>query len=339
VRSSELLSAAATWSLVDAAVRTLAGLETWAYAVLLDEEGLTVRLAQRSPTPLPRPWRAAAGGSWTIHRRELAALDPAGPAVSRPSDWYLALGSHDGGLLLLDVFPTTAAVSVSGDPRACVRLVSCLMAQFRSVPGHRVLAADGVLPGAIPTALPAVLKAVESADPAPTFVVCAEPGPQDSTRLHALLAARPWFKAVVLGETKGSRWPLTVDADGLVRSRALGLTASAADLPRTVRNRPGPVTLAAPPRPRPQRSSQQSSPLSTSQATRSPSQSSGLPESPEPSAFSSQFPREARPQALLFARTGLGPAPESDPGEVRTGVRQAARPTGSGRGLGGKARQ
>jgi hypothetical protein len=210
----------------------------WPYAASIGAEDITLLMAERARLLPPPPWRAVGDGRWTAARSEVEASFRPHASAQRPSDWYVALGSDGPRLVLLDLAPTVCPISVSGDPLRRANLVRSLLAQFASVPGHRTLIADEVVPQQYSTPLGTALDALDHVEPVPTLIACAAPAPQESIRLQAALLERAWLKALILGETKGSNWPISVDADGVVRSRPLGLLATSSGLPERVGTRP-----------------------------------------------------------------------------------------------------
>ena len=227
-----------TWHAVDAAVRWAGSGAAWPYAVLLGPEEATVRLAGRVPVVAPEPWRTVEGG-WAAPREALSAGDPPthlGRAYS--STAYAALGSSGADLVFLDLALVPGVLTVQGDQRAAGELISSLLAQLAAGGAHRVIAAERS---------PRALEEIEHQETAPpTFLAWSNPDAPTATRLHRATTLRPWLRVVVLGDTNGTRWSLTVGADGVVSSAALGLTAASAGLPPQIPPRPAPAAVPEP---------------------------------------------------------------------------------------------
>jgi hypothetical protein len=172
------------------------------YAVLLGPDTATVRFA--GPTP-----------SAVFDRSTLTITDPAAASV------YVCLGSNGTDLVFLDLAAAPGVLTVDGDPRAATALANSLMSQLAP---HRVAHIEQ---------WPRALEELED-DGRLTFLIWPRPDAENAVRLHRAAEQRPWLRIIVLGDTNGTRWPLTVTADGVVSSLALGLTASSSSLPEQV---------------------------------------------------------------------------------------------------------
>ena len=224
-----------TWNTLDAAVQWAGDGPAWPYAVILGPDTVTVRLAGRIVTEPPKPWSATDGG-WTVGRDALgkAAL-PGQRARAYSSAAYAALGSRGQDIAFLDLGLVPGVLTVEGDRKAATDLVNSLMTQMLAGGAHRVR-----------TDLNELLDDRAAGDGnALTFLVCADPDGETAVRLHKAASLWPWLRVVVLGETQGSRWSLTVDPDGVVRAPVLGLSAVCSGLPQSIPPRP-PATPAAP---------------------------------------------------------------------------------------------
>ena len=225
-----------TWNTLDTAVQWAGDGPAWPYAVILGPETVTVRLAgRRRLAEPPKPWTRTDGG-WTVGREALgkAAL-PEQRARAYSSAAYAALGSRGQDIAFLDLGLVPGVLTVEGDRKAATDLVNSLMTQMIAGGAHRVR-----------TDLNELLEDRAAGDgTALTFLVCADPDGETAVRLHKAASLWPWLRVVVLGETQGSRWSLTVDADGVVRAPALGLSAVCSGLPQSIPPRPA-ATPAAP---------------------------------------------------------------------------------------------
>jgi len=233
-----------TWTAVDMAVQWAGTGRAWPYAVILGPRTVTLRLAGKNSAEPAPPWRAVPGG-WAAERETLAAAElPERRSRAYSSAAYAALGSDGADLVLLDLALAPGVLTVDGDRRAATELVNSLMAQVAAVEPNRVIFAQD---------LPHQLEEIEQEKFAPpTFLVCSDPYEATAHRLHQAAARKPWLRVVVLGETRGPRWSLTVDADGVVSSAALGLTAASAGLPQHIPPRPTPSPVRfEEPRPEP----------------------------------------------------------------------------------------
>ena len=218
-----------TWNAVDAAVQWAGDGPGWPYAVVLGPDTVTVRLAGRTPAQPPEPWRPATGG-WTVDRAALIAAelpDQRGRAYSSAA--YVALGSQGSDIVFIDLGLAPGLLGVDGDPRARTDLVSSLMAQVTAGGLHVTCADLTDLLGDEPPA---------RATDALTFLICSDPDSETAVRLHKATLLWPWLRVVVLGDTRGSRWSLSVDVDSVVTSPALGLSAASSGLPKTIPPRP-----------------------------------------------------------------------------------------------------
>ena len=231
-RLDKPLAEASTWALVDLAVQWAGTGRAWPYAVILGPAAVTLRLAGRRSAEPPPPWRAVDGG-WTAEREALAAAElPERRGRAYSSAAYAALGSDCADIVLADLALAPGVLTVNGDRRAGTAFVNSLMAQVAAVDPHRVLFAED---------LPGQLDELEQQKIAPlTFLVCSDPYEATADRLHRAAARRPWLRVVVLGYTRGPRWSMTVDADGVVSSAALGLAAASSGLPQHIPPRPTP---------------------------------------------------------------------------------------------------
>jgi len=231
-RLDKPLAEASTWTVVDLAVQWAGTGRAWPYAVLLGPRTVTLRLAGRNSAGPPPPWQAVNGG-WTAEREALAAAElPERRSRAFSSAAYAALGSCGADIVLVDLALAPGVLTVDGDRRAATELVDSMMAQVAAVEAHRMIVAED---------LPRQLEEIEREKIAPpTFLVCTDPYEATAHRLHEAAAGRPWLRVVVLGETRGPRWSMSVDADGVVSSAALGLTAASSGLPRRIPPRPTP---------------------------------------------------------------------------------------------------
>ena len=245
-----------TWELVDAAVQCAGDGPAWPYAVILGPQTVTVRLAARAVPPSsrqqpapPEPWHAVDGG-WEISRDSLAQAEvPERRARAYASGGYAALGSRGAEIVFIDLAMAPGVLTVDGDRRAAADLVSSLIAQVDAAGVHRTGADLADLAVLDPSE--AVAENVsEDADPL-TFVVCTDPDIETAAQLHQAVRRRPWLRVIVLGDTRGSRWSLTVDADAVVSAAAMGLSAACSGLPRSIPRRPSPSPAAAAAQPAP----------------------------------------------------------------------------------------
>lgn len=221
-----------TWHAVDAAVRWAGSGAAWPYAVLLGSDEVAVRLAGRAPAVAPEPWRTVDGG-WAAPREALAGDPPVRLGRAYSSAAYVALGSQGSDIVFLDLALVPGVLTVEGDRRAATEFISSLMVQLIAAE-HRVIAGERA---------PRALEEIEHRESAPpTFLVWSYPDPPTAARLSHATTLRPWLRVIVPGETRGSRWSLTVGPDGVVSSAALGLTAAGAGLPTLIP--PRPVTAA-----------------------------------------------------------------------------------------------
>lgn len=227
----QALSDRSAWAAVDdtaAAVSAVAN-GAWPYAMLVRPQTVTALLAGPTPPWPPAPWQSADRG-WLIDRGLLAAAGDDGSP--RPSDTFVALGSCDGGALLVDLAYAPTVISITGDPDAARDLMWSLVAQLRFVPRNRVHVAAGPSPGALaatPDRLPDPPGAEASTrDDAPgswSFFVCTLPTAADVIQLRARAADAGRMLVLVLGGVVGSRWSLVAEANGEVTADGLGLAA------------------------------------------------------------------------------------------------------------------
>ena len=237
------LSDPLTWNAVDAAVQWAGDGPAWPYAVLLGPETVAVRLAGRTVAEPPEPWSAADGG-WTVGRAALDGAElPEQRARAYSSSAYAALGSRGPEIVFLDLGLVPGVLTVDGDRAAATELVNRLMTQVLASGTHQVR-----------TDLAELLEDRAAGDGAAlTFLVCADPDRETAVRLHKAASLWSWLRVVVLGDTHGTRWSLTVDADGVVRAPALGLSAAGSGLPQSIPRRPdaAPAAPAVQPQPEP----------------------------------------------------------------------------------------
>lgn len=186
-----------------AAARSETGGSPWPYAVLLGPDTVTLRLAGTAQGQPPPSWRRVAGG-WATDRELLEARQAtADSEIDRSNATYVALGwSPDEELVLLDLARAPGILGISGDPLAVTRLACILLVQLE----------------------PAARAGL-------SFLVCDSSDEETMADLNQMIAVEPTLRAIVLCETRGSRWPLTAHADGTVTSTLLGLTVSTDDLP------------------------------------------------------------------------------------------------------------
>jgi hypothetical protein len=231
-----------TWNTLDAAVQWAGDGPAWPYVVILGPDTVSVRLAGRIATEPPEPWSAGDGG-WTVRRDALAkAVLPEQRARAYSSAAYAALGSRGQDIVFLDLGLMPGVLTVQGDRKAATELVNSLMTQMLAVGTHLMR-----------TDLNEVLDDRAATDgSALTFLVCADPDAETAVRLHKAASLWPWLRVVVLGETQGSRWSLAVDADGVVRAPALGLSAAGSGLPQSIPPRPQATPAAPAIRPEPE---------------------------------------------------------------------------------------
>ena len=243
----------ATWELVDAAVQWAGDGPAWPYAVILGPQTVTVRLAGRAGPPPssrqqhqkqpPEPWHAVDGG-WQVARDDLTRAEvPERRARAYASGGYAALGSRGAEIVFIDLAMAPGVLTVDGDRRAAADLVSSLIAQVDAAGVHRTGADLADL--AVLDPCEAVAENVSEDADSLTFAVCTDPDIETAARLHQAVRRRPWLRVIVLGDTRGSRWSLTVDADAVVSAAALGLSAACSGLPRSIPRRPSPSPAAA----------------------------------------------------------------------------------------------
>ena len=225
---TEPLADPATWHAVDAAERWAGSGSTWPYAVLLGPETATVRIT--GPVP-----------AVTAERAALAAANPVAHPGRAPSA-YACLGSSGADLVFLDLALIPGVLTVDGDATAANAFISGLTAQLVAGGAHRVASIEQ---------WPQALDELEDEGAGKlAFLIWPHPDAETAARLHRAADLRPWLRIIVIGETNGSRWPLTITADGVVSSLALGLTAATAGLPQQLEPRavlPEAVPAALPP--------------------------------------------------------------------------------------------
>ena len=223
----QALSDRSAWAAVDdtaAAVSAVAN-GAWPYAMLVRPQTVTALLAGPTPPWPPAPWQSADRG-WLIDRSLLAAAGD--DSSARASDTFVALGSCDGGALLVDLACAPAVISITGDPDAARDLMWSLVAQLQFVPRNRVVAA-GPSRGAL--AAPANRlpgREASTGDEAAgswSFLVCTLPTPADVIQLRARAADAGRMLVLAYGSVVGSRWSLLADANGEVTADGLGLAA------------------------------------------------------------------------------------------------------------------
>jgi hypothetical protein len=234
-RLDKALADPETWELVDAAVQWAGDGPAWPYAVILSPETVTVRLAGRAVPQPPEPWHAVDGG-WQAACDDLAEAEvPEHRARAYTSGAYVALGSRGAEIVFVDLGLVPGVLTVEGDRRMTADLVSSLMAQIGAAGVHRV---DADLSEVVD-------EGVSQDTGSLTFVVCSDPDAETAARLHQAVRSRPWLRVVVLGDTRGTRWSMEVDTDGVVSAAALGLSAACTTLPQSIPRRPSPSPAAA----------------------------------------------------------------------------------------------
>jgi hypothetical protein len=212
---AEPLADPATWHAVDAAERWAGSGSTWPYAVLLGPGTATVRLT--GPVP-----------AVTVERAALAAANPVAQPGRAPSA-YACLGSNGADLVFLDLALIPGVLTVEGDTTAANMLINGLTAQLVAAGAHRVASIEQ---------WPQALDELEDEGAGKlAFLIWPHPDAETAARLHRAADLRPWLRIIVIGDTSGSRWPLTITADGVVTSLALGLSAATTGLPQQLEPR------------------------------------------------------------------------------------------------------
>jgi hypothetical protein len=228
---AQALSDRSAWAAVDDAATAVSAVSNaaWPYAMLVRPHTVTALLAGPAPPWPPAPWRGADGG-WLIDRSLLAPVGADGSP--RPSDTYVALGSCDGGALLVNLACAPEVINIAGDQEAAGDLMRSVVAQLQVVPRNRLPVAAGPLPGVSGAPSDRMLGRLsqdasardDTAGPW-TFVVCALRTPAEVIPLRARAADVGRMRVLVLGSVVGSRWSLLADANGEVTADGLGLAA------------------------------------------------------------------------------------------------------------------
>ena len=249
-----------TWELVDAAVQCAGDGPAWPYAVILGPQTVTVRLAARAVPPSsrqqpapPEPWHAVDGG-WEISRDSLAQAEvPERRGRAYTSGGYAALGSRGAEIVFVDLAMAPGVLTVDGDRRAATDLVSSLIAQIGAAGVHRTGGDASVVDlSEVEVEVEAVAGEGSEDSGSLTFVVYTDPDVETAARLHQAVRRRPWLRVIVLGDTRGSRWSLTVSAEGVVSAAELGLSAACLGLPLSIPRRPSPSPAVAAAQPDPE---------------------------------------------------------------------------------------
>ncbi|PBC69570.1 hypothetical protein BX265_6899 [Streptomyces sp. TLI_235] len=219
----------------------------WVYAVLYDDEQVTVRLAgAETPVPAP-PWqRGKDPGVLALPRQAIADL----PVPTAPS-CYVLLGVTDRCTVLIDLLRAPGLVSLTGDRDRRTAVARSLIHQIaagRHPEPVTLWWSQDVAVGGPP--LSALLDEVARADAdTPAVLFSAHPSPEDARRLDRLLSDHHRLCVIVVGEPPaGARWTVEVAEDGTLAVAPLGLTAraGAVDVPDPRTDPSGP---AGPPRP------------------------------------------------------------------------------------------
>ncbi|MEV8096775.1 hypothetical protein [Kitasatospora sp. NPDC085879] len=199
---------------------------SWVYAVLCADRHVTVKLAGADLPAPSGPWRCGDDGrTWSLSRNAIAALPP--PA-GRPPSCYVALGSTDHAVVLIDLLRAPGLVALGGDRVRRTAVARSLIHQITTGQRSRSVAlrlsGDFAPDGrTLADLLDELAASPDTGEAAVLF--CAEPSPGEIQQLESLLAGRRWLRAVVVGDDPpGTRWSLDAAQDGTLTAAPLGLT-------------------------------------------------------------------------------------------------------------------
>lgn len=198
------------------------------YAAVLRPDSLTLHITAAEPPSPAHPWVADSTGlRWTAALADLTLL-PEPKADTRPL--FVAIGTVDGGALLVDLHRAPGVVAVDGDWKRSLALVRAIGDQIGWAGAGAAAYTGCTARGMNGPTLARTLRYLQGTGER-RFVVCSDP---TADELDTLASLTPRVKALIVGASADARWVFKVTEDGDMYAETLGLSGSTLGIDRAV---------------------------------------------------------------------------------------------------------